>query len=175
MTSIGHQPLLTTPNTDIVSSLVKPKKQKQNKPKWQVDLIQGKFKKKHCNLCALHHWPFHFISTSNKNATVKSLTSKRLSDFVDDSSNSIRDPLTYHNEGSSSNIAGSSKTTFEKYSLSILHQLYSARMRSWTKHHCYLLVRRPLFIHAKSSRHYRKLQSIQRSQFNFRQRCWRSV
>lgn len=48
-------------------------------------------------------------SLSNKTATVKSLTSKRLSDFLDASSNLIKDPVNHE--------VADSKPTFEKYSI----------------------------------------------------------
>ncbi|KAG4072661.1 hypothetical protein HA402_004750 [Bradysia odoriphaga] len=63
--------LSTTTNTDQVKNLKKPKKRKQNKKKWQVELIEVDGK-----------------SLSNQTATVKSLTSTRLSDFLDYSNKS---------------------------------------------------------------------------------------
>lgn len=51
---------------------------------------------------------------SNKKATVKSLTSKRFTDFLDNTSESMKDSVV--NPERSSNIA-ESKPTFEKYSI----------------------------------------------------------
>lgn len=60
--------LSTTPSTDVVNDVKKPRKRRQSKNKWKVDLIEG-----------------DGTSLSNKKATVKSLTSSRLSNFLDDS------------------------------------------------------------------------------------------
>ncbi|XP_037024700.1 DNA-directed RNA polymerase, mitochondrial isoform X1 [Bradysia coprophila] len=90
-TVTSHPSMLsTTPNTDLVNNLKKHKKRRQNKKKWQVELIEVDGK-----------------SLINKTATVKSLTSTRLSNFLDYSNKSTEQ----------STNAGDSHTTFHQNSM----------------------------------------------------------
>lgn len=109
--------LSTTPHEDEASQLPKSKKRKQNKSK-KVELIQGKwFGVKYLSFV---HFTInvYFVlvngaTSSNKKAAVKNLTSKRLSDFLDDSNKSIEEET---NHGVSS-AATDNKNLFDKYSI----------------------------------------------------------